>query len=148
MNRYPAQARSPQHRRPLVFLVLLAVLGCGGNKNVGQVSGTVTYQGNRLPIGSVSFLDSNNQWLTSAPIAKGWYVIPVKVPVGPVKIIVTTPGASSGESGRRRSPVARKHKAGEPTSVISIPAKYGSADQSGLTYTVQPGSQKHHIDLQ
>jgi hypothetical protein len=148
MHRHPAQARSPQRRRPLVFLVVLAVIGCGGNKNEGQVSGTVTYQGNPLPIGSVSFLDSNNQWLASAPIAKGWYVMPVKVPVGPVKITVTTPGSSSGESGRPRPIVARKKKVGEPLSVVSIPAKYGSADQSGLTYTVQPGSQTHDIDLQ
>ena len=51
------------------------------------------------------------------------------------------------ESGRPRPIVARKHTTGEPTSVISIPAKYGSADQSGLTYTVKPGANTYNIEL-
>ena len=29
-----------------------------------------------------------------------------------------------------------------------IPAKYGSADQSGLTYTVKPGPNTYNIELQ
>jgi hypothetical protein len=121
-------------------LVVLAVLGCGGNKNEGQVSGAVTYQGKPLPIGTVSFLDSNNQPLASAAINDGSYAIPAKVPVGPVKVIVTTPGRASGRIGKKKS--------GESVTVISIPAKYGSADSSGLTYTVKPGAQTHDIDLQ
>jgi hypothetical protein len=31
---------------------------------------------------------------------------------------------------------------------LNVPAKYGLPDQSGLTYTVQPGSQDHNIDLE
>ena len=140
MHWHPSHTRSPRRRRPLVFLVILAVIGCGGNKNVGQVSGTVNYQGKPLPIGTVSFLDSSNQSLASSAINDGTYAIPVKVPAGPVKVIVTTPGRVSG-----RLP---KNKSGESVTVISIPAKYGSADQSGLTYTVQPGPNEYNIELQ
>ena len=82
MNRHPLQARSPQRRRPLVFLVVLAVIGCA-KENEGAVSGTVMYQGKPLPMGTVSFLDSSNQWLASSPInKKGQYEIRGKVPVG------------------------------------------------------------------
>jgi hypothetical protein len=107
---------------------------------VGQVSGTVTYQGKPLPIGTVSFLDSSNQHLASSAINDGTYAIPVKVPVGPVKVIVATPGRVSG-----RLP---KTKSGESHTVISIPAKYGNTDSSGLTYTVKPGPNEYKIDLQ
>jgi hypothetical protein len=123
----------------------LAVLGCGGNKNEGQVSGTVTYQGKPLPIGTISFLDSSNQALASSAINNGTYALPVKVPVGPVKAIVTTPGSSSGG---RRPTVVRNNKRVEKITVIPIPGKYGSADQSGLTYTVKRGPNEYNIDLQ
>ena len=145
MNGHPLQGRSPQRRRPLVFLVVLAVIGCA-NKNEGAVSGTVMYQGKPLPMGTVSFLDSSNQWLASAPINKGKYEIRGKVPVGPIKITVTTPGSS--KAGGRPPNVRAKNKLGEPfPQVIPIPAKYSSADSSGLTYTVKPGENKFDIDL-
>ena len=135
MNRHPAPASSPQRR--IVFLVLLAVIGCGGNKNEGEVSGTVTYQGKPLPIGTVSFLDSSNLLLGSSTINDGTYAIPVpKVPIGAVKITVTTPRK------------LRKSKRGETIEVIPIPDKYGKADSSGLTYTVKPGPNEYNIELQ
>jgi hypothetical protein len=123
-------------------LVLLAAIGCGGNQNEGEVSGTVTYQGKPLPIGTVSFLGSSNQGLASSAIYGGKYKMPVKVPVGLVKITVTTP--------RNRPKIVLKfnNPSGNPVSVIAIPAKYGSADQSGLTYTVKPGANTYNIELQ
>jgi hypothetical protein len=143
MNPHPAPVSSPQLR--IVFLVLLAVIGCGGNKNEFEVSGTVRYQGQPLPTGTVSFLDSSNQWLASSAINDGTYAIRGKMPDGPVKITVTTLGSSSGGP---HPFVLRKKKSREPLMVIPIPAKYGSADQSGLTYTVQPGANEYNIDLQ
>ena len=144
MNPHPAPARRTELR--IVFLVLLAVIGCGGNKNEFEVSGTVRYQGQPLPTGTVSFLDSSNQWLASSPITKGKYTIKGKVPVGPVKITVTTPGSS--KTGGRPPNVKAKNKLGEPfPQVIPIPAKYSSADSSGLTYTVKPGENNFDIDL-
>jgi hypothetical protein len=146
MNRHPSQERTPQRRRALVLLVVLAIIGCGKHKNEGEVSGTVTYQGKPLPLGTISFMDSSNHWLASSPIHNGTYPIqtqvPLKLPVGPVKITLTTPGSSSGE----RLPNV-KNKRGEPISLNSIPAKYASADQSGLTYTVKPGANTYNIEL-
>jgi hypothetical protein len=127
-------------------LVVLALIGCA-SKNEGVVSGTVTYQGKALTMGTVSFLDSSNQWLASSRInKKGQYEIQSKVPAGPVKITVTTPGSSKA-GGRGPNPGA-KNKLGEPfPQVIPIPAKYSSADSSGLTYTVKPGENNFDIDL-
>jgi hypothetical protein len=145
MNRHLLPTRRPQRRFP--FLVLLAVIGCSANKNEGEISGAVTYQGQPLPQGSVSFFDSNNKYLASSAIVNGTYATsaPLKVPIGPVKITVTTPSSSSGG---RRSKSVTKSKSGETISVISIPGKYGSADQSGLTYTVKPGANTYNIELQ
>ena len=145
MTRHPLQARCPQHRRPLVFLLVLSVIGCGGNPNEGEVSGTVTYQGQPLPTGTVSFLDSSNKWLASSAINKGNYALRSKVPTGPVKITVTTQGS---RPGGRAPKSGITNKAGKPLVVIPIPAKYGSADQSGLTYTVKPGANEYNIELQ
>jgi hypothetical protein len=106
------------------------------------------YQGKPLTMGTVSFLDSSNQWLASSRInKKGQYEIQSKVPVGPVKITVTTPGSS--KAGGRPPNVGARNKLGEPfPQVVPIPAKYGSADQSGLTYTVKPGANTYDIELQ
>jgi hypothetical protein len=105
----------------------------------------VTYQGQPLPTGTVSFLDSSNKWLASSAINKGNYALRSKVPTGPVKITVTTQGS---RPGGRAPKSGITNKAGKPLVVIPIPAKYGSADQSGLTYTVKPGANEYNIELQ
>lgn len=41
--------------RPLAFSVLFAVLGCGGNPNLGKVTGSITLDGKPLPNAMVTF---------------------------------------------------------------------------------------------
>jgi hypothetical protein len=144
MNRHPVLTRSLQRRLWPVFLVVLASCGCGGNKE-GKVSGTVTYQGQPLPYGNVTFVDSSNHLLASSVINKGNYAMG-KVPVGPVKITVTTP-ADPSKTIKKSSPEMQRKVARRPNP-IAIPAKYGNPDQAGLTYTVQPGKQEHNINLE
>jgi hypothetical protein len=124
----------------------MTVIGCSANKNEGEVSGTVTYQGQPLPVGTVSFFDSSNKYLVSTAITKGTYATPtpLKVPIGSVKISVTTPNSSRV----RRFKNVGDSKAGATIPVIAIPAKYGSAEQSGLNYTIKPGANTYNIELQ
>lgn len=120
-------------------MVLFALSGCGAGG--ASVSGTITYQGKPLPTGAVTFSGGENGSVTvSSPISNGKYSMS-EVPVGPVKISVTTPPPSP-------PPPPGTPAAAPPTETIPIPQKYAIADQSGLTYTVKSGTQTHDINLE
>jgi hypothetical protein len=145
--------RVPPSRLGVVLLAALLGTGCGGAKS--EVSGTVTYQGKPLPLGTVTFIGADNQAVGSSAITGGKYAM-AKLPAGPVKIIVTVPPYSEfpGRRGKHVSPEKQAPKDEEPPSPpkrvprVVIPEKYGNPDESGLTYTVQPGPQEHNIELE
>jgi hypothetical protein len=148
-----------------VLPALLLCLGCGGRK--GEVSGKVTYRGKPLPGGAVTFFGPGDQMVGSAAISPdGDYRIP-KVPVGPVRITVSAPAvikdpkappAPRGGKKMWRGLQDKKGLDARDLKIIEdakkslirldVPAKYGLPDQSGLTYTVESGSQEHNIDLE
>jgi hypothetical protein len=114
----------------------------------------------------ITFLaDDNSGRADSSSILDGKYTLP-KAPIGKVKIQVT--GSSEPDPDARPTAVRRKlppgmiavaksmgAEAGPPleasgrskTKAFQLPAKYGQAAYSGLTYEVQPGKQTHDIDL-
>jgi len=92
----------------VVFGVTLALSGCG--KSTGSVSGKVTYKGEPLPSGTVTFV--TDAGVVSSPIAvDGTYSIP-KAPLGTVAITVTTPAVVANIPG---------------TKTMADPSKVGSA---------------------
>ncbi len=112
---------------------LLALLagGCGGEA-VGTISGTVTFEGQPLPEGLVSFVTDKGQVVTGR-VHEGAYVVK-GVPVGPAKVTVR----------QIEDPFARR----PPSSQVNeIPLRYRSADDSGLTHTVVSGSQTRDLEL-
>jgi hypothetical protein len=164
MNKFLASLRMARRSLWVVLLAGLVGSGCGGGK--GEVSGTVTYQGKPVTIGTVTFLDANtNQALASSAIIRGKYAM-AKVPAGLVKVLVTVPpppppGGERIRLSLKKVKEEQKKKAtlkdsapppdesgGQPVPQFTIPAKYGSPDQSGLTYTVRPGAQQHDIELE
>lgn len=124
-----------------VSLCVLAGLGCGGKK--ATVTGQVTYRGAPLPSGSVSFFDAKKEIVGTATIANGTYSID-NVPVGPVKISVTTPVVRLAD---RRHPPPKDMPGGQLAPSVPIPPRYANPEQSGLAYDIQPGEQQHKIDL-
>jgi hypothetical protein len=141
-----------RRRHWLVLPALLLSLGCGGPK--GDISGKVIHRGKPLPAGTVTFFNSEGQVVGSSQISdKGDYVM-TRVPPGPVKITVAAPytipnpAAPPAKGGKTKKDVKTVRQ--EESSVIrlDVPAKYSMPDQSGLTYTVQPGAQEHNLDLQ
>jgi hypothetical protein len=118
----------------------LVVAGCG--KRMGEVTGTVTYQGKALPSGQVTFFGADKQVIGGSSITEGKYKVP-QVPPGPVKITVTTTPPPSPMVKNAPRPEGMP----PPLDSIAIPPKYGNPEQSGLTYEVKPGSQEHPIDL-
>ena len=114
-----------------------ALAGCGGDPT-GTVSGTVTYKGKPLPTGTVAFIAKDKPPITGAIESSGRYSV-ARVPVGPVTIAVSTPPAwPKGARSTTSMPMLE---------TVAIPAKYNTPEQSGLTYTVTPGSQEHPIEL-
>jgi hypothetical protein len=128
-------------------LTALAAAGCG--RATGDVSGTVTYGGKAVPVGTVAFYDADGQWLASSPISGGTYSV-AGVPTGPATIAVTTPRAGPGRRGTRLPPPpprGAKKTARPKAEPVTVPDKYGSPAKSGLTYTVKTGTQVHDLQL-
>ncbi len=132
-------------------LLLPALSGCGAKS--GTISGKVTYKGNPVGGGTVTFLDSKQRAASSPIGADGSYSIE-KVAPGPVKIGVMPPPAPTklprgmtmdpskmGASGAEKSPGPA---VGPP---VKIPKEYNDPEKSGLTFTVQTGQQEHNIEL-
>ena len=146
----------------LAWLLVLVPLGCSGK---GNLSGKVTYRGQPLKGGLVSFLpeEAGKEVKTSAIHEDGSYSV-TGVPAGPVRITVDTkpalPGPTPEQMARRGSraaaaaaafaqdPNAESKTGGGKGHYVRIPEKYANPDQSGLTYRVKSGSQPFDIDLQ
>jgi hypothetical protein len=142
MNERAPLSRKARNLGWLAVLLCGAVsTGCGGGK--AKVTGTVTYRGTPLPVGTVTFFAANNQIVGSAPIRDGKYEMK-DVPSGPMKISVSTPPAVKPD---RRHPPPADMPGGAATPSVQLPPKYNSPTESGLTYEVKGGSQEHSIDL-
>jgi hypothetical protein len=117
-------------------------VGCGGGKKA-TVSGKINYRGKPLPTGTVTFFGATNQIVGSGAISDGTYKL-ANVPVGPVKISVTTPPVRMVDP---RHP-APKDMPGSPSGPsVPIPPKYSNPEQSQLSYEVKSGTQEYPIDL-
>jgi hypothetical protein len=138
----------------LALLVLLGgAAGCG--KQATTVTGKVTYKGRALTSGDVLFL-SDNDTLTRAPIGPDGTYTARGVPVGPAKLGVDNPPPPRDPAATSGLPPA-KDSSNDPevkelkeraAHYVATPKHYRDPKQSGLTYTVQTGSQTHNIDLQ
>jgi hypothetical protein len=137
----------------LLLLFLLPILSCGGSKSRpgATVTGLVTYKGDPLPAGKVTFFGEHDQ-VANAMIGPDGIYESDEVPLGPVKIAVTTPGSDKAiENAAKSSPGGKRFGKGNPIvkpgNTVSIPAKYGNPAQSNLSLTVHEGSQPFDIEL-
>jgi hypothetical protein len=139
-------------------VLLTAMVGAGCGTKTGNVSGTVTYKGERLPTGSVTFVDAGKQPVGTSAIQDGKYSIG-RVPVGPVTILVSTPPLPNARNVPPPPPPRNKmppkgqgtpefslEKQKLPPPIV-VSGKYANPEESDLTYTVQPGDQVHNIPL-
>jgi|SRR5579884_79280 len=161
--------RASHNTRRLVSLCLLLfplsalTLGCSRE---GTVSGTVSYKGERLNRGTVTFFPEKGSGTYQSVIGNdGTYSIS-KLPPGPAKVAVSVPAAGippgvirgraadkiekalkKGEAGGDKAaggdkPAEPKSKSGSP-----IPDKYANPDKSGLSLEVTGGKQVFDIKL-
>jgi hypothetical protein len=136
-------------RRLEVWLLLAGTLLAGGcGKSTGSVSGKVTYKGQPLSSGKVTFLGERaSAFGLIGP--DGTYSIP-NAPAGQVTITVenlkvvksmTMDPSKMGGSASDAPPV----RPSEPA--VEAPIGYADAKTSRLTYEVKSGQQTHDIEL-
>lgn len=133
-----------------ITTALIWVAGCGG-PFTAAVSGRVTYKGNPLPGGTVTFIHPDGRTGYATIQEDGSYNIPA-APGGDVKCIVTTqkpiPALPKGVAAKLPGGGSKGSDPVYPTGkYVPIPAKYGDPQTSGLAYTIHRGSNTIDITL-
>jgi len=130
--------------------------GCG--YGTAKVSGKVSYQGEVLKGGNVTFVSSEGRPSVSAAInTDGTYVLP-KVPTGKVKICVETETlnpATKSEAPKYKPPPGQKAPGGLGSGNAAetgdryrlIPKHYEKPETTDLLYEVKSGIHEHDINL-
>jgi hypothetical protein len=132
-----------------LLVLMQASLGCS---RTGTVSGTVKFKDRPLRAGTVIF-HCQDGIVLRAPIDKnGTYSLPA-APLGPVQITVVIPRTRQLNMSTEGAPVfkdlkqADKAEPEDSTEQIAIPLKYRDPETSGLSFTVEGGSQTKDLDL-
>jgi len=119
--------------------------GCGSSgPELARVSGTVTYEGKPVPLGTVAFVnkDPNGRNATGAIQSDGSYTLQTEAPGD---------GAQVGEYAVTISAVDAPVLDYKPTKPVEskryVPEKYEKPETSGLTATVKSGSNTIPFDL-
>ena len=134
-------------RAALLVLFVLAFTGCSRPK--GTVTGKVSYNGEAVPSGTVSFYGKDDE-VSSAPIGPDGTYEATKVPLGEVKVTVTTPpppDENAAERLKKNPMVIDKGIDIKQQKVVSVPRKYNLPGTSGIRLTVTQGSQPFDITL-
>jgi hypothetical protein len=141
----------------------LLLLGCGRGR--GDITGEVTYKGEPVSVGRITFLSQvDKQEVKSADIIRGKYTIKA-FPAGPVTITVesfqppppetltnakmtkVTQAGGMKEFMKAPPPALLEMAEGPPLTFVPIPLTYANPETSGLTYEVKRGEQTFNIPL-
>ncbi len=133
-----------------IGIALIWTTGCGG-PFTAPVSGKVTYKGEPLPGGVVTFIHPDGRTGYTTIKEDGSYTIPA-APGGDVKCIVQTIKPIPGLPKRLAAKLpGGGNKGSEPIypagKYVPIPEKYGDPQTSGLAYTIHRGSNSIDISL-
>jgi len=136
----PSRSFGGALRCGLVLPVLALLAGCGGT---GTVSGTVSYKpkNKNLVAGTVMVMTQDGAAFYGNINPDGTYRIE-GVPTGPVKVTVSSPDPKANPNASAPPPDPSLLKDWFP-----IPAKYGDANASGLTFDVKKGDNTFNIAL-
>jgi hypothetical protein len=124
--------------RTLLGVVLLMLAGCAPKD--GQVSGTVTVDGEPLAVGSILFVPADGKGQTTGGnIKDGHYS--VRVSPGKMKVSIS---AAKVVGKKKIYPTPNSPEM--PVTVEALPARYNQ--QTSLTLDVQPGKVAKDFELQ
>ena len=132
----------------LVTAVVATVTGCG--VQTGDISGTVSLEGQKLPSGRIVFLcEGGSKPVLMSSIRDGSYAVN-EAPIGPARVTVetfeltTTPVPNMISSP---SPPDQQAEGAVGAAYMRIPARYKTPTTSGLTHDVVSGNQSRDFDL-
>lgn len=131
-----------------VVLLLVTVIGCSAP--VGDLSGTVSFKGEPLPAGRISFLcEGGEKPVLSSDIQDGKYAIH-KAPGGSAKVIVQTFKQTSVKVPNQPAnlaPIGDDQPKQGGGKYVAIPERYSKDATSGLSVTIKGGAQTENFEL-
>ena len=121
----------------LFVLSLFTLVGCGDG--MGEVNGTVTFEGTPIEEGAISFYPTDGKTPTTGGAIKGGQYS-VKVPPGTMKVVISLPKITGKKKiyNTTNSPEM-------PITVEALPAKYN--EKSELTLEVVAGANRKDWEL-
>jgi hypothetical protein len=129
------------------FLALFALTLSGCRHPTGRVTGKVSYKGEPVPAGTVAFFGPGDKVASAALQADGYYQAS-GVPVGLVKVSVTTPLPGPTKEQAANNPMMRRRNfVPSDEKIVSIPPKYNLPGTSGLSLTVTESLHPFDIEL-
>jgi hypothetical protein len=146
----------------LLFAIVLVIpLGCHRSQTPAKVYGTVTYKGQHVTAGNVTFHSEDKGSYNGTLNEQGHYEI-VDLPTGPMTVTVETEflnpkkkaPAYGGKKGQESVDERRKAGFGPPNAgkddssrYVKIPPKYSDPHSSDLKVTIESGRHEHNFDL-
>lgn len=134
---------SPRCFHGLVAVMVIGVPACS-DKSVKKVtvSGTISYQGRRIPSGMLQFVGPNGAYSAAVIQPDGTFII-TDVVLGEVKVGVLEAPRRSGSSSSGEKPVP-----GPKAAPASLPDKFRNPETSGLKYTITSETRELHISIE
>jgi hypothetical protein len=142
-------SRTPRVGFCLLVLFVGLTAGCGGGS--ATVSGTVTYDGQAVGDGRISFLPADGKGpVVGAAIVKGRYHVTDVLPGPKVVKVEAVKAVSFSRSSAEMQQMAEANRArGDETGIVeradAIPA---DARGNNATVDIKPGPQTHEVRLE
>ena len=131
--------------RTLIFLVMgaLALPGCSSGPVKGEVFGKVTFKGQPVKEGTVTFLNTKEGGGAEAEInSDGTYVVPSGVVVGEYDRVEIKPLMEMKDTDPGKTPPSKVEKPAP-----NIPAKYRQQGTTPLKATVKSGKNEINFEM-
>jgi truncated hemoglobin YjbI len=113
------------------------------------LSGKITYKGKPLPGGPITLVNQGGKRTRVTVAADGSYGVKDSLAAGEFIVTVETDSVKPAVGKGDRKGKRRKGEQGQtPSNYVAIPARYGTAETSGLRVTLAKGANVFDIDLQ
>jgi hypothetical protein len=142
-------------------LTALSLAGCG--RGIARLSGVVRFQGKTVASGTVNAVGVDNRPRIADIGSDGSYTF-TDLPAGPVRFFVLSPEPSKDDPDRPRKDLSPKKllegvklppqlprpaRLGPDSALwFPLPERYSRYDTSGLEAVLQPGENRHDLELE